>query len=91
MIAIDMDKARAVHRARLRVVRKPLLDELDLAWKRAVEAGDTQRAAAVVAEQQALRDLPASPAIDGAKTAEDLLAALPDAVRDRYIALARMR
>lgn len=48
---IDMDTARAIHRARL----------------------------------------PASPAIDGAKTAEDLLAALPDAVRDRYIALARMR
>lgn len=91
MISIDMDKARALHRARLRIVRKPLLDALDLAWKRAMEAGDAKRAAAVAAEQQALRDLPADPAIDAAKTPEQLLAALPDGVADRYRDLVRMR
>lgn len=91
MITIDMDKARAIHRARLRTARAPLLAALDLAWMRAAEAGDTKRAAAIAAEKQALRDLPASPAIDAAETPEALLAALPDGVAARYHDLVRMR
>lgn len=91
MIGIDMDRARALHRARLKAARLPLLASLDIAWQRAMEGGDTARAAEIVAQKQVLRDLPASPAIDAAETPDQLLAALPDMVADRYRAIAGAR
>ena len=87
MISIDMDRARALHRTRLRAARLPLLAALDIAWQRAMEAGDSGLAADVVAQKQVLRDLPASPAIDAAETPDQLLAAMPGIVADRYLAI----
>lgn len=74
MITVDMDKAREIHRQNLRLERAPLLAALDVAYQRADEAGDDAAKADVIARKKALRDLPADPRIDSAKTAEDLLA-----------------
>jgi hypothetical protein len=56
MITINLEKAKAITKDRLRAERAPLLAAQDLAFQRALEVGgDT---AAIVAEKQRLRDLP---------------------------------
>jgi hypothetical protein len=55
MITINMDKAKAITKARLRVEREPLLVVQDVAFQRALEtSADTS---AIVAEKQRLRDI----------------------------------
>jgi len=55
MIVINIDKAKAITKDRLRTERTPLLQEQDVAFQRALESGaDT---AAIVAEKQRLRDI----------------------------------
>jgi hypothetical protein len=55
MITINLDKAKAITKDRLRVERTPLLQAQDVAFQRALETGaDT---AAIVAEKQRLRDI----------------------------------
>jgi hypothetical protein len=75
---VDMSKARDIHRDRLRALRQPLLEALDAEYLRADEEGDTAKKAATVKRKQALRDLPANPAIEAAKTPDKLKAILPD-------------
>jgi hypothetical protein len=55
MIVIDIDKAKAITKSRLRAERTPLLAALDVAFQRALESGSDT--AAIVAEKQRLRDI----------------------------------
>ena len=72
MININMTKARDIHRDKVRQARNPLLALKDVEFQRALETGaDT---AAIVAAKQALRDAPASAAIDAATTPDELKA-----------------
>jgi hypothetical protein len=57
MITINFEKARTITKDRLRVERAPLLSALDVQFQRNLETGADN--AAVVAEKQRLRDLPA--------------------------------
>ena len=55
MITINMDKAKAITKTRLRAEREPLLAAQDIAFQRALEtSADTT---AIVAEKQRLRDI----------------------------------
>ena len=55
MITINLTKAKAITKDRLRVERTPLLQTQDVAFQRALESGaDTT---AIVAEKQRLRDI----------------------------------
>jgi hypothetical protein len=55
MITINIDKAKAITKDRLRAERAPLLAAQDVAYQRALEAGaDTS---AIVTEKQRLRDV----------------------------------
>jgi hypothetical protein len=55
MITINLDKAKAITKDRLRAERTPLLLVQDVAFQRALETGaDTT---AIVAEKQRLRDI----------------------------------
>ena len=55
MITVNLDKAKAITKDRLRAERAPLLQAQDIAFQRATEEGaDT---AAIVAEKQRLRDI----------------------------------
>ena len=57
MITINLDKAKEITKDRLRAERKPLLEEQDVAFQRALESGgDTTQ---IVAEKQRLRDITA--------------------------------
>ena len=73
MITINMDKAKAITKARLRVEREPLLAAQDVAFQRALEASaDTT---AIVAEKQRLRDI--TQLADAATTLDELKAITP--------------
>ena len=68
MIVINIDKAKAITKDRLRTERQPLLQEQDVAFQRALETGaDTS---AIVAEKQRLRDI--TKLADEATTLEEL-------------------
>lgn len=76
-LEVDMEKSRDIHRNVLRELRKPLLEELDVEFMRASEAGDEIRKAAVSIRKQLLRDLPDSREITNATTPEELKAFMP--------------
>jgi len=68
MIVINIDKAKAITKDRLRAERTPLLQEQDVAFQRALESGaDTT---AIVAEKQRLRDI--TKLVDTATTLDEL-------------------
>ena len=73
MITINMDKAKAITKTRLRAEREPLLAAQDVAFQRALEASaDTS---AIVAEKQRLRDI--TQLADAATTLDELKAITP--------------
>jgi hypothetical protein len=76
-LSVDLDRAREIHRDNLRRLRAPLLTRLDVEYQRADEAGDGPRKRQVAAQKQALRDVTADPAIDAARTPDELEAILP--------------
>lgn len=76
-IAVDLPKAREIHRNKLRGLRKPKMDALDIAYMRADELGDTTEKQRIAVLKQALRDVTADPAILTASTPEELKAVLP--------------
>lgn len=69
-ITVNLDKAKAITKDRLRAERSPLLAAQDVAFQRALESGaDT---AAIVAEKQRLRDI--TKLADSATTLDELRA-----------------
>lgn len=70
MITINLDKAKEITKDRLRAERKPLLEEHDVAFQRALESGaDTS---AIIAEKQRLRDI--TTLVDPCTTTDELKA-----------------
>ena len=68
MITINIDKAKEITKARLRIERKPLLEVQDIEFQRALESGaDTT---AIVAEKQRLRDI--TKVVDTLETLDEL-------------------
>jgi hypothetical protein len=70
MITIDLDKAKAITKDRLRVERAPLLAAQDVAFMRATETADGVTLAAVAAEKQRLRDI--TNLVDACTTLDEL-------------------
>ncbi len=73
-ISHDMGKAKQIKREHLRHERAARFPDLDAQWSRAFGQGKSDEAAAVERKRQQLRDIPADPRIDAAKTIEDLKA-----------------
>ena len=80
-IKINMDKAREIRKDQLRVIRAPLLADLDVKFMRAVEAQDTELQAQIAAQKQELRDATKDPAIAEATTIAELKVALPNVLK----------
>ena len=70
MITINLDKAKAITKDRLRMERAPLLVAQDVLYMRATEA--SQDTTAIVAEKQRLRDI--TKLADDATTLDELKA-----------------
>ena len=74
-ITVDINKAKAITKDRLRVERKPLLEAQDILFMKAQEAGsDTS---AIVTEKQRLRDI--TNQVDSMTTTDELKAAKVEA------------
>lgn len=80
-IRVDMERARAIHRERVRLARKPILEALDVDYMRSLETGDVEHQKSIVARKQALRDATLDPIIEAAKTPEALATAIPTAIK----------
>ena len=74
-IVINMDKAKAITKDRLRAERKPLLEEQDILFMKAQEAGTST--SAIVTEKQRLRDI--TNQVDSMTTTDELKAAKVEA------------
>jgi hypothetical protein len=68
MITIDLEKAKAITKDRLRAEREPLLAAQDVAFQRALESGSDTTA--IVAEKQRLRDI--TSLVDNCSTVDQL-------------------
>ena len=75
---INMNKAKEIHKNKIRQARAPKLAELDVEFQKALEtSADTT---SIVSKKNALRDAPANAAIDAAKTEAELKATWDTAV-----------
>lgn len=68
MITIDLEKAKAITKDRLRAERDPLLAAQDVLFQRALESGSNTTA--IVAEKQRLRDI--TSLVDNCSTVDQL-------------------
>ena len=64
IVTIDMTKAKAIHKDKIREARVKKLAELDVDFQRALETAASTTD--IVTKKQALRDAPADSAIDAA-------------------------
>ena len=71
----DMTAAKVIFKNKIREVRKPLLEEEDVVYMKALEANDASAKDASAAKKKKLRDAPAAKAIADA----DTIAKLKDA------------
>jgi hypothetical protein len=74
-ITVDINKAKAITKDRLRAERKPLLEEQDILFMKAQEAGTST--SAIVTEKQRLRDI--TNQVDSMTTTDELKAAKVEA------------
>ena len=74
-ITVDITKAKVITKDRLRADRKPLLEEQDILFMKAQEAGTSTTA--IVTEKQRLRDI--TNQVDSMTTTDELKAAKVEA------------
>jgi hypothetical protein len=74
-ITVDINKAKVITKDRLRIERKPLLEEQDILFMKAQEAGTST--SAIVTEKQRLRDI--TKQVDSMTTTDELKAAKVEA------------
>ena len=80
-IEVDMPKAMDIHLGRLREMRKPKLEALDIESMRAIEEDDKDKQRQIAADKKALRDVTISPDVLNASTPEELKNAVPSILR----------
>lgn len=80
-IAVNMEKAREIQKNCVREERKPLLEALDIEYVKALEAGDSKRAAQAAQDKQLLRDATESQLFEEAQTPEELKMVTVEAIK----------
>jgi hypothetical protein len=75
VISEDMTKAKEIFKDKIREVRKPLLEEQDVAYMKALEADDSSAKTTASNKKTSLRDAPSASNIDSATTITELRAA----------------
>jgi len=75
VIDVNLEKAKDIWRDKIRQARKPMLEQLDTDYMRALETGaDTTQ---IIADKQVLRDAPAHPDINTATSVLELVEVQP--------------
>jgi hypothetical protein len=72
MFKLNMEKAKELHKHRIRIARLRLLKNLDLEFMRALETGDNEKLEEVKQKKQVLRDITKCPELECAECLEDL-------------------
>ena len=72
VISEDMTTAKTIFKNKIREVRKPLLEEQDVLFMKAMEDGDSTEQSTIASKKKELRDAPAASAITNAKTIAEL-------------------
>lgn len=75
---IDLELAKEVWRQKMRPVRNERLKVLDIEWMRAMELGDYQAAAKVVARKEELRNITKRDELKYAKSLDEVKAFWPE-------------
>ena len=70
MISINMEKAREIHRDKIRLARNSLFRKLDIEFQRALE--DNNDTSDIISRKNALRDSTQDPLIESATDTETL-------------------
>jgi len=78
MFKLNIEKAKDLHRNRIRAARKQKFQDLDAKFMKALETNDTEKIAEITALKQQLRDLPACEEIENACCTDDLKNHWPD-------------
>lgn len=71
-ITINMSKARLIWKDKLRIDRKPLLENLDVQYMRALERGETESIQKIVKKKEFLRDVTDDPRFEIASNIDEL-------------------
>ena len=80
-VSIDIDKAKDIWRDKWRQERKPLLENLDVEFMRAVEAGDATLQSQIATSKQELRDITETD-LSEVDNIKDLQTVWPSALND---------
>ena len=75
VITEDLTKAKEIFKDKIREVRKPLLETLDVTYMKSLETGNESNKTAAVTKKNNLRNAPAAAAINNATTIDELIAA----------------
>ena len=75
VISEDVTAAKVIFKEKIREVRKPLLEEQDALFMKALEEDDSSAQSTIKTKKTALRDAPAASAITNANTIAKLKAA----------------
>lgn len=78
VISVDVEKAKEVWKRKMREARAPKMQNLDVAYMRALEEGDADTQKKIIADKKKLRDVTDLPALKKAKTVEEIEAVWPD-------------
>ena len=81
-IVVNMEKAKDIWREKWRGAHKPLLEDLDVQFMRAVESGNTTEQNKIASEKQALRDVTLTD-LSTAETPTDIRQIWPTILGDR--------
>ena len=81
-IGVDIEKAREIHRNKLRKKRAAILEDYDLLYMIADESGDRAAKQDIANKKRALRDITVHPDIAAARTAEELKLAAVEALEE---------
>ena len=73
-IKVNIAKAKEIHKNNLRALRAPVLNDLDVAYMRADEAGNEKLKAEISSKKQTLRDITKHPDFAKARTPEQIKA-----------------
>jgi hypothetical protein len=72
MFKVNIEKAKELHRKKIRYAREEAFKSLDVEFMKALEIGDTEKVAEISATKQELRNLPACEEIECATCLDDL-------------------
>lgn len=72
MIKINLDKAKEIHKEKIRRVRYEEFKQLDIEYMKATESGDIEKQTEIAQKKQVLRDLTKSEEIENASTVQEL-------------------